>query len=148
MLLFELRRKFGRIVVDLPRFVTPVQRVVLAAASHVVVLCELSLAGLRDTIRLKGLVRERAPQSQLLLVETGAHATVGKSQFEKAVEASFDGSLDYDPKAADAAINAGQPLPLAAPHSAYTRDIQQLIIKLAGAAEPQQHRLFGLPMPW
>jgi pilus assembly protein CpaE len=148
MLLYELRRKFARIVIDLPRFVTPVHRVVLAAASHVIVLCERSLAGLRDSIRLKALVREQAPQSQLLLVETGGHATVGKSQFEKAVGAPFDGSLSYDPEAADAAVNVGQPLPLAAPHCAYTRDIQQLIVKLAGATEPQQHRLFGLHMPW
>jgi hypothetical protein len=29
-----------------------------------------------------------------------------------------------------------KPLPLAAPRSAYARDIKQLIIKLAGAAEP------------
>jgi pilus assembly protein CpaE len=148
MLLYELRRKFARIVIDLPRFVTPVHRVVLAAASHVIVLCERSLAGLRDSIRLKALVREQAPQSQLLLVETGGHATVAKSQFEKAVGAPFDGSLSYDPEAADAAVNVGQPLPMAAPHCAYTRDIQQLIIKLAGATEPQQHRLFGLHMPW
>jgi pilus assembly protein CpaE len=141
MLFYELRRKFAWIVADLPRVVTPTQRVVLAAASHVVVLCERSLAGLRDTVRLQAMVREQAPQSQLLLIETGAHASVGKSQFEKAVGASFAGSLSYDPKAADAAINAGKALPLAAPRSAYARDVQQLIIKIAGAAEPaKSHR--------
>ena len=36
MLFYELRRKFTRVVVDLPRGATLVQRVVLAAASHVV----------------------------------------------------------------------------------------------------------------
>jgi pilus assembly protein CpaE len=148
MLLYELRRKFAWIVIDLPRFVTPTQRIVLAAAGHVVVLCERSLAGLRDTIRIQALVRERSPQTQLLLVETGAHATVGKSQFEKAVGASFDGSLPHDPDAADAAVNAGQPLSLASPRSAYARDIQQLMIKLAGDAEPQKRRHFGLHMRW
>ena len=35
MLLYELRRKFPRIVVDLPRGANPIQRVVLNAASHV-----------------------------------------------------------------------------------------------------------------
>src|SRR5271166_194228 len=72
MLLYELRRKFSRTVVDLPRGATALQRVVLAAASHVVVLCERSLAGLRDTIRLQSLMREQAPQVQLWLVEAGA----------------------------------------------------------------------------
>ena len=72
MLLYELRRKFSRVVVDLPRAATPVQRVMLAAAAHVVVICERSLAGLRDTIRLQTLMREQAPQVRLRLVEAGA----------------------------------------------------------------------------
>jgi|HubBroStandDraft_6_1064221.scaffolds.fasta_scaffold89521_4 pilus assembly protein CpaE len=151
-LFYELRRKFAWIVVDLPRFVAPTQRVVLAAASSVVVICERSLEGLRDTIRIQTLVREQAPQTRLLLVETGAHgdrATVETSKFEEAVGASFDVSLTYDPKAAGAAENAGQPLPAAAPHSAYTREVRQLIVKLAGAAEPQKRRQFGgIRMPW
>jgi pilus assembly protein CpaE len=142
MLFYELRRKFAWIVVDLPRFVTPTQHVVLAAASHVVVICERSLAGLRDTLRLQALVHDQAPQAQLLLVETGAHgdrATIGTSQFEQAVRASFDGNLSYNPKAAGAAANAGQPLTAMAPRSAYAQAIQQLIVKIAGAAEPQKH---------
>lgn len=151
LLLYELRRKFAWIVIDLPRFVTPTQRIVIGAASRVVVLCERSLAGLRDTMRLQALVREQAPQAQLLLVETGAHATVGKSQFEKAVSLSFDASLSYDPEAADAAVDAGQPLLSVAPRSAYARDIRQLIVKLAGAAEPQKPQKrghFGVHMRW
>jgi Flp pilus assembly CpaE family ATPase len=88
----------------------------------------------------------------LLLVETGAHgdrASIATSQFEEAVGAPFDVALSYDPKAAGAAENAGQPLPLAAPHGAYARQVQQLIVKLAGAAEPQQRRQFGgIRMPW
>src|SRR6185312_16747995 len=55
VLLYELRRKFAWVVVDLPRFVTPIHRVVLATASRTILLCERSLAGLRDTIRLQTL---------------------------------------------------------------------------------------------
>ena len=121
MLLYELRRKFVRVVVDLPRCVSPMQRVVLAAASQVVMFCERSLAGLRDTIRLQTLVREQAPQARLLLVEAGAsgeRAPIGRGEFEKGVGKSFDARLSYDPKSAGAAANAGQPLPVAAPRSA------------------------------
>ena len=71
MLLYELRRKFSKIVVDLPRGATPIQRVVLAAATHVVMSAERSLAGLRDTIRWQTLMREQAPQVRLWLVEAG-----------------------------------------------------------------------------
>lgn len=146
VLLYELRRKFAWIVIDVPRWVTPTQRVVLGAASRVVILCERSLAGLRDTIRLQTLMREHAPQTQVLLVEAGAggeRATVGKSEFEKAVGKSLDVSLSHDPKAAGAATNAGQPLPVAAPRSAVVREIEQLVTVLAGSDETQKRKLFG-----
>lgn len=149
VLLYELRRKFAWVIVDLPRFVTPIHRVVLSTASRALLICERSLAGLRDTIRLQALLREQAPQTRLFLIESGAHgdrATVGKSEFEKAVGKSFDGSLSYDSKAAGAAANAGQPVPLAAPRSAYSKEIQQLIQNFAGApAAEAKKRRFALP---
>jgi pilus assembly protein CpaE len=150
VLLYELRRKFQWVVVDLPRFVTPLQRVVLGAASRTIVLCERSLAGLRDTIRVQTLLREHAPQSRLMLVESGAHgdrATVGKSEFEKAVGKTFDGTLSYDTKAAGAAANAGQPVPMAAPRSVYAREINQLVTTIAGATETKKRR-FAINLPW
>jgi pilus assembly protein CpaE len=146
VLLYELRRKFAWIVIDLPRWVTPTQRVVLGAASRVVILCERSLSGLRDTIRLQTLMREHAPQTQVMLVDAGAsgeRATVGKSEFEKAVGKSLDGSISHDAKSAGAATNAGQPLPVAAPRSAVVREIEQLITLFAGAGETQKRKLFG-----
>src|SRR5439155_24069143 len=137
MLLHELRRKFVRIVVDLPRGVSPMHRVLLAAASQVVVFCEHSLAGLRDTIRLQTLVREQAPQARLRLVEAGAtgeRAPIGRSEFEKGIGKSLDARLSYDPKSASTASNSGQPLPAAAPRSAIVRELRQLTGLLVGAA--------------
>ena len=147
VLLYELRRKFAWVVVDLPRWVTPTQRVVLGAASRVILLCERSLAGLRDTIRLQSLLRENAPQAQVLLVDggaTGERATVGRSEFEKAIGNSLDAVLPYDAKSASAAANAGQPLPLAAPRAPIVRELEQLVARLAGAGEVQKRKFFGL----
>ena len=147
VLLYELRRKFAWVVIDLPRWVTPTQRVVLGAASKVVIVCERSLAGLRDTIRLQTLMREHAPQTQVMLVDAGAsgeRSTVGKAEFEKAVGKSLDASLPNDAKSATAATNAGQPLPLAAPRSPVVRELDQLITALAGGeAEIQKRKIFG-----
>ena len=129
ILLHELRRKFPRIAVDLPRGASPTQRVVLAAASHVVVLCERTLAGLRDTIRLQSVVREQAPQARLWLVEAGAtteRALISKADFEKGIGRPLDARLSYDPKSAGAAANSGQPVPTAAPRSAVVRELRQL----------------------
>src|SRR5215467_15368003 len=149
MLLHELRRKFVRVVVDLPRGASPMQRVVLAGASHVVVLCERSLAGLRDTIRLQTLVREQAPQARLWLVEAGAsgeRTLIGKAEFEKGIGKSLDASLCYDPKSAGASTNSGQPLPAAAPRSAIVRELRQLTALLVGPAPAAaKRRVFALP---
>jgi pilus assembly protein CpaE len=149
MLLYELRRKFARIVVDLPRAANPIQRVVLGGASHVVVVCERSLAGLRDTIRLQTLMRDQAPQVRLWLVEAGAtgdRALIGKSEFEKGIAKSLDASISYDPKAAGAAANSGQPLPMAVPRSPAVKEFRQLAEMLAGPATPvAKRKLFALP---
>ncbi|MFZ3233985.1 MAG: AAA family ATPase [Stellaceae bacterium] len=152
MLLYELRRKFPRVVVDLPRGATPVQRVVLAAASHVVVLCDRTLAGLRDTIRLQTLMREQAPQVRVWLVEAGAsgqHSLIGKSEFEKGIGKALDLALSFDPKSAGAAVNAGQPLPVAAPRSPVVRELRRLAELVAGpAAAAPKRRFFAIRSLW
>ena len=149
VLLYELRRKFAWVVVDLPRWVTPTQRVVLGAASRVVIVCERSLAGLRDTIRLQTLLREHAPQSQVLLVEAGAtgeRAGIGRAEFEKAVGKKLDAVLSHDAKSAAAATNAGQPLPVAAPRSPVVREAERLAVALRGAGNRQKRKIFGLSL--
>jgi pilus assembly protein CpaE len=152
MLLHELRRKFVRVAVDLPRGVSPMHRVVLAAASQVVVFCEHSLAGLRDTIRLQTLMREQAPQARLWLVGAGAsgeRAPIGKSEFEKGIGKSLEARLSYDPKSASAAANSGQPLPAAVPRSAIVRELRQLTALLVGPAPAAaKSRVFALPSLW
>lgn len=146
VLLYELRRKFAWVLVDLPRTVTPTQRVVLGAANRVVLLCERSLAGLRDTIRLQTLLREHAPQAQIMLVEgaCGDRGGVGKPEFEKAVGKSLDAVLPYDTKSTAAAANVGKPLPAAMPRSPVVREIEKLTGTLAGPATTAKRRLFGL----
>ncbi|MGC2413791.1 MAG: AAA family ATPase [Stellaceae bacterium] len=148
VLLYELRRKFTWIVIDLPRWVTPTQRLVLAAASRVIIVCERSLAGLRDTIRLQTLLREHAPQAQVMMVDAGAsgeRSTVGKAEFEKAVGKTLDVTMSHDAKSAAAATNAGQPLPVAAPRSPVVRELEQLIAAIAGTPETQKRKIFGFP---
>ena len=150
MLLYELRRKFARIVVDLPRGATPVQRVVLAAASHVVVLCERSLAGLRDTIRLQTMMREQSPQVHVWLVEagaTGGRALIGKSEFQKGIGHALNAGISFDPKSAGAAVNSGQPLPVAVPRAPIVREFRQLAELVAGPA-PAGVKRRRLPLPW
>lgn len=146
VLLYELRRKFSWVLVDLPRGISPTQRVVLGAANRVVLLCERSLAGLRDVIRLQGMLRDHAPQAQVILVEgaCGERGGVGKAEFEKAVGKSLEGALPYDTKSTAAAANVGKPLPEAAPRSTVVREFEKLTEVLAGPGAAPKRRLFGL----
>ena len=152
MVIDELRRKFSWVVIDLPRGATPMQRVVLAAAGCAVVLCERSLAGLRDTIRLQSLLREQVPDTRLLLVEAGApgaRATLGKAEFEKGLGRSLDIGLAHDPGATGEAANVGQPLPVVARRSRLVRDLRELVAALSGRPEtPRKRRGFVLPSKW
>src|SRR4051794_31161109 len=146
-LLYELHRKFAWVVVDLPRWVTPAQRIVLGAANRVVIVCERSLEGLRDTVRLQAFLREYTPQCQLVLVDSGAaaeRAGIGRAEFEKAVGRKFDIALSHDAKSAAAATNAGQPVPVAVRRSSLARDAERLAAALRGAGIRQKRKIFGL----
>jgi Flp pilus assembly CpaE family ATPase len=71
---------------------------------------------------------------------------IGKSEFEKGIAKSLDASLSHDPKAAGAAANSGQPLPMAAPRSPIVKEYRQLAELLAGPAAPvAKRKLFALP---
>jgi pilus assembly protein CpaE len=148
-LLYELHRKFAWVVVDLPRWVTPAHRIVLGAANRVALLCERSLEGLRDTVRLQAFLHEQAPQSQLLLIDSGAaaeRAGIGRAEFEKAVGKKFDAVLAYDAKSAAAATNDGQPVPVAVPRGPLARDVERLAAALRGAGVKQKRKIFGLTL--
>jgi pilus assembly protein CpaE len=148
-LLYELHRKFAWVVVDLPRWVTPAQRIVLGAANRVVIICERSLDGLRDTIRLQTLLREHAPQCQVLLVDSGAaaeRAGIGGAEFEKAVGRKFDAVLSHDVRSAAAATNTGQPVPVAAPRPHVAPAREKLAAALRGASVRQKRKIFGLTL--
>lgn len=72
-LLAGLREKFGHIVLDLPRGLTPLVRQMLLSADHVVIVAEPSLLSLRDALRLKDFVTEtlKRPAPQLVLNRMG-----------------------------------------------------------------------------
>jgi pilus assembly protein CpaE len=146
VLLCELRRSFDWVLVDLPRCMTPAHRVVLTSATRVVVMCERSLAGLRDTLRLKSLLHENAPQARLLLVDSGAageRSIIGKPDFEKKVGRRFDAILPHDLESATAATSAGRPLPATAPRSALSRELEQLVSSLARSGAAEKRKLFA-----
>jgi pilus assembly protein CpaE len=137
ILLHEVRQKFDWIVIDLPRGATMMQRIALTTATHVAIVCDQSLAGLRDAMRVQALATESAPNAQILFVDGGAAGGVppeiARPAFEKGLGRPFDWVLPTDPKAAAAAANAGKPLPAAVAGSPTVKALKRYVATLADA---------------
>jgi pilus assembly protein CpaE len=120
LLLDELRRQAHSVIIDLPRSAAAARGVVLSVATEILVVTDLTLAGLRDAIRLHTMIQQVAPAARVLLVanrDGGREGTVSKSEFEKALGRSIDFVLPEDTKANQAAANTGKPVVAAAASS-------------------------------
>jgi len=113
LLLDELHRQSDCVIVDLPRTVAATRARVLGAATDVIIVTELSLAGLRDSIRLHGLVQQVAAKARTIFVANrvaGKDRGITKAEFEKALGRAIDFMLPEQDKAAAAAASSGKPL--------------------------------------
>lgn len=106
----ELGRNFDMLIVDLPQRFLSSYKSVLERSSKVVVVADLSLASIRDTIRLLGFIREIAPDAQTLVVANkyGTQTEVTKQNFEEAVECKIDALIPLDQRSAIAAARSAK----------------------------------------
>lgn len=113
-LLKELRNKFHYVVVDLPRHLSPLTQHVLQSATNLVITSDLSLAGMRDALRLNAFVPtiNAACHTTLVVNRAGEHrdGEIGRKEFETAVGRPLDFSLPFDGRNVAAAMNGGHPV--------------------------------------
>lgn len=120
LLIDELAREADCVIVDVPRGYAAARARVLANATEVVIVTDLSLAGLRDAIRLQGQAQMLAPLARLIFVANhvvGRDGGVPKPEFERALGHKLDFVVPADPKAAANAANSGKPIAAVAPSS-------------------------------
>jgi pilus assembly protein CpaE len=125
------------VVVDLPRRLDRTVRSVLRNADRVLVVTSLSLAGLRDTRRLAGLLAGlRAGQRPLLVANRvgASRAEVALADFERGLEAKIDLLVPDAPAAAARAAAAALPLSAAAGKARPAGALAQLAALAAPAA--------------
>ncbi|MFO1067236.1 MAG: AAA family ATPase [Geminicoccaceae bacterium] len=136
LLLKELRSRFHYVMIDLPRSVSPVWQHVLQAVSNLVVVTDLSLAGMRDTLRIMSLLPGTNAACQLAIVvnRAGEHrqGEIGRSEFEKGIGRKVDLVVPFDGRAVAAAMNVGQPL--ASGNGATARSVAALADLVCGTA--------------
>jgi pilus assembly protein CpaE len=146
LLFDELRRDFGCVVVDLPRGSVTQSQELLAKATDIVVLCDLSLPCARDVLRLNAFLQEVNPAANVEVVANRVHGGKGqisKSDFERGIEMKVGHLIPDDPKSLTAAANTGKALAAAAKRSPCVAAMRKLCVGLAGPAKPAAKKSFS-----
>lgn len=148
LLLGEINRSCQFVFVDLPRTGSTGRTRLLQMTSQVLVVTDVTLAGLRDCIRLVAMLERAAPQAKLIVAANRAGRTenaLSKAEFEKALGRKVDIVLPEDPKALAASVNRGKPLPVVAKGSKFVGALRQLVRRLEGAEQPKAGAKPSLP---
>ncbi len=136
LLTSELRSKFHYVVVDLPRNITPSSHQILENATDMVLVTDLSLAGMRDTMRIVGMLPSLNASCNIVIVanRAGEHkqGEMPRSEFEKGIGRKIDFILPFDAKTVATATNFGQPV--AAGKGPVAKGICDITDRLCGPA--------------
>lgn len=135
-LLKEMKPNFDVIVVDLPRHLFASQKRLLSSAHDIVLVTELSLAGIRDTLRFKNAVKNLECGANVTVVGArtgnGRAGQVDASAFEKGAQVKIDLFVPEDAKTVMEAANSGKAVGAIAKQAPVTKALLALAVKLAG----------------
>ena len=144
------QQRFRQIVLDLPRGDLSVHRQALEAATDFVLVCDLTLAGTRDAMRLINFAADVAPHLRVHLVASGAtdprRAPIKLAHLERSIKQKAVTQIAFDDKSVAAAINAGKPLNDSAPRSAVIKALRPLVETMLAAVDPGASAVAGGPL--
>jgi pilus assembly protein CpaE len=109
----EFRAAFENTVIDLPRSMLIAYPHLIQDVNVAVIVCELTLASARDTIRLLAWLRSNAQHCTAIVVANKvqtAATEVSRKDFESSIERKIDLVLPFDAKATAQAAKVGKPL--------------------------------------
>lgn len=136
LLLNELRGKFHYVIVDVPRSTNTCTLQVLEHATDLILVSDLSLAGMRDTMRTIGFLPSLNASCNNVIVASrvGEHKTgeMPKAEFEKGIGRKVDFILPFDAKTVASATNFGQPV--AAGKGQVAKGLGDIVTRLCGNA--------------
>jgi pilus assembly protein CpaE len=146
-LLEELAKAHDVVLLDLPRALALDHPELIAAADRTLLVADLSLAALRDVLRLRTLVRDLAPKTRIGLLLNRPRPPVGDdvpaAEFAKTLGEPATADLPYEGKAAMRAAGSGKPLAALARKARATVALRKLAGELA-AQKPVRTRRRGL----
>lgn len=138
-LLKEMRDNLDFIIVDLPRHQLPGQKRLLAAAHEIVLISELSLAGIRDTLRIRTALKNLDCTGNISVVVSRVGASrpgqLDQPAFEKGAQSKIDCIVPEDPKTIAGCANTGKALGAVAKTAPVTKTLLSLAKKISGQTE-------------
>lgn len=146
--LFELlANDFDQLVIDLPRTLDDGSRYVISNVDSFLLVTDLSLAGLRDALRILDLVKRIGSKASPIVVasQVGAphRGEISQREFERGLGQNLDHVISYDPKAAVAMARHGKALPDAARTSKVAEEILALAQRLSGRETAKKRSILG-----
>lgn len=129
-LLKEIKTTYRAVFIDLPRHMVATQKRLLATAHEIILVTEMSLVGIRDTLRLRTTLKGLGSTARITQVATrigpNRPAAVDEPTFAKGAQAKIDFILPDDHKNMVAASNAGKMLGAVAPQAPVTKVLRDL----------------------
>ena len=146
-LLKEMKSNFDVIVVDMPRTILATQKRLLTGAHEVVIISDFTLAGIRDTLRIKNAVAALGGGAHISIVGARVNASgagqVTRAIFEKGIKGPVDALVPEDFASLTTASNSGKALGATAPRAAITKVLRELSLKLTNITEAPSEKTSG-----
>jgi pilus assembly protein CpaE len=141
-LLKEMKGNFDVIVVDLPRPLLPSQKRLLSTAHEIAIASDLTLAGIRDTLRVKSSLSAIGCTARITTLASRVDASgtgqVTRAVFEKGIKGPVDILIPEDTASLTTASNSGKALGAVAPRAAITKALRELALRMSDADEKEE----------
>ena len=140
----ELQRNFDWVWLDLPRSLCHLHTSVLRDAAHVHVVSDLSLAGMRDTMRIVNLFDNVGGDGEIGVIINHARRTKGmpKGEFARGVGSRILAHMPDEPKALQAAT-VGKPLAQSAARGKFIGELRKVTLGIAPTVKEPKRGLFS-----
>ncbi len=141
-LLEEMRPNFDAVWIDMPRAMVRHLSHAFSGVKSILLVSDLSLAGMRDAVRLRAYCQDAAPRAEIKLVLNRVTRTktdgLTVGQFEKGTESSVDFQVPEDEKTTATSAATGKSLSQVAKRAKITASVRTIANSLL--AEPAADR--------
>ena len=151
VLLDTLDHENDCIVIDLPRSLYGVREQVLQQATKIVLVTELSLPALRDSIRLLGIIEDASPRTPIVVMANrckGSQQAMSQSEFQKALGRKVDLMVADEAKAFNNAANSGKPIVHSASRSKAAKSLHRILEIGSGESSKGDDKKSGAKKGW